>query len=51
MRCVIAWVICEARAPELMQSVVNAAPHAASYYSDAFNTYSKLCWWGAHQAL
>jgi IS1 family transposase len=34
-----------------MQSVVDAAPHAQSYYSDAFNTYRELCWWGAHTSM
>jgi len=34
-----------------MQSVVDAAPHAKSYFSDAFNTYKELCWWGTHQAM
>ena len=34
-----------------MQSVVDAAPHATHYYSDAFNTYRELCWWGTHQAM
>jgi IS1 family transposase len=47
----VAWSVCEARTPELMQSVVDAAPHAAHYFSDAFNTYRELCWWGTHQAM
>jgi IS1 family transposase len=34
-----------------MQSVVDAAPHAGCYYSDAFNTYRELCWWGKHTAM
>jgi insertion element IS1 protein InsB len=34
-----------------MQSVIDAAPHAESYFSDAFNTYRELCWWGIHQAM
>ena len=34
-----------------MQSVVDAAPHAAGYYSDAFNTYRGLCWWGEHRSM
>ncbi len=50
-RCIVAWAVCETRTPELMQSVVDSAPHAASYYSDAFNAYRELCWWGAHQAM
>jgi hypothetical protein len=46
----VAWAVCTSRTPELMQSVVDAAPHARGYYSDAFNTYRELCWWGEHQA-
>lgn len=50
-RCIVAWAVCSERTPELMQSVVDAAPHAASYYSDAFNTYRELCWWGHHTSM
>jgi hypothetical protein len=50
-RCVVAWAVCESRTPEVMQSVVDAAPHARNYYSDAFNTYRELCWWGEHRAM
>lgn len=34
-----------------MQQVVDSAPHAGSYFSDAFNTYRGLCWWGTHQVM
>jgi IS1 family transposase len=34
-----------------MQAVVDSAPHATHYYSDAFNTYRELCWWGEHRAM
>ena len=34
-----------------MQAVIDSAPHARSYYSDAFNTYRELCWWGTHASL
>jgi insertion element IS1 protein InsB len=34
-----------------MQSVVDSAPRASSYYSDAFNTYRELCWWGEHTSM
>ena len=34
-----------------MQAVIDSAPHAKSYFSDAFNTYRELCWWGKHQAM
>jgi IS1 family transposase len=34
-----------------VRSVVDSAPHASSYYSDAFNTYRELCWWGEHTSM
>ena len=34
-----------------MQSVIDSAPHAHSYFSDAFNTYRELCCWGTHQPM
>lgn len=42
--CVVAWAVCSEHTPELMQSVMDAAPHVENYYSDAFNTYRELCW-------
>ena len=47
----MAWAVYETLTPELMQFVVDSAPHARSYYSDAFNTYRELCWWGEHTAM
>jgi len=40
----MAWAVCSERTPGLMQSVMDLAPHAASYFLDAFNTYRELCW-------
>ena len=34
-----------------MQAVIDSAPHASRYYSDAFNTYRELCWWGEHASM
>ena len=34
-----------------MQTVIDAGPHAESYFSDAFLTDRELCWWGTHQAM
>ncbi len=34
-----------------MQSVVDAAPPAQHYFSDAFHTNKELCWWGTHKAM
>ncbi|HZG51330.1 MAG TPA: hypothetical protein VEZ40_04260 [Pyrinomonadaceae bacterium] len=50
-RSVVSWAVCEARTPEVMQAVVDAAPPARNYYSDAFNTYRESCWWGGHTSM
>ena len=50
-RCIVAWAVCEVRTPQVMQAVVDSAPPARSYFSDAFNTYRELCWWGGHRAM
>jgi IS1 family transposase len=50
-RRIVAWAVCAQRTPQVTQAVVDAAPHAASYYSDAFNTSRELCRWGEHQAM
>jgi len=34
-----------------MQSVIDSAPPAAHYFSDAFLTYRELCWWGEHTCM
>jgi len=34
-----------------MQTVIDSAPHAESYFSDAFPTYRELCWWGTHRSM
>ena len=50
-RCIVSHAVCWQRTPEVMQSVIDSAPHATRYFSDAFNTYKELCWWGTHQAM
>jgi IS1 family transposase len=50
-RRVVAHEVCWERTPEVMQRVIDSAPHAASYYSDVFNTYRELCWWGEHTSM
>jgi hypothetical protein len=34
-----------------MQSVIDSAPHAERYFSDAFNTYRELRRWGEHASM
>lgn len=43
--------VCRERTPAVLQAVVDAAPHAARYFSDALNTYRELSWWGAHTSM
>jgi len=50
-RSIVSDAVCEARRPEVLQSVIHSAPHAESYFSDAFLTSRALCWWGTHTAL
>jgi insertion element IS1 protein InsB len=50
-RCIVAWEVCFERTPKLLQSLIDQAPHAAGYFSDAFNTYRELCYWGTHTAM
>lgn len=50
-RCVVGHAVYAERTPEVMQAVIDSAPHATSYLSDAFNTYGELCWWGEHRAM
>ena len=33
------------------QLQVDAAPHAASYFSDAMNAYAELSYWGTHTSM
>lgn len=50
-RCIVAYDVCFERTPKLLQSVIDAAPQAESYYSDAFNTYKELCYWDTHTSM
>ena len=50
-RCIVAYEVCFERTPKLLQSVIDQAPHAESYFSDGFNTYKELCYWGNHTAM
>ncbi len=50
-RRIVSHAVCFARTPEVLQAVVDTAPPAANYFSDAFNTYKELSWWGVHKAM
>lgn len=43
--------MCWERTPELLQGVIDAAPHAARYFTDAFLAYRELCYWGEYKAM
>jgi insertion element IS1 protein InsB len=47
----VAHEVCFERTPKLLQSLIDQAPHAESYYRDAFNTYRELSYWGKHTAM
>jgi IS1 family transposase len=50
-RRVAAHAVCEERTPEVMQAVIDSAPHAPRYFLDAFNPYRELRWWGEHASM
>lgn len=45
---IVSHQVCWERTPEVMQQVIDCAPPAARYFSDRFNTYAELCYWGTH---
>jgi hypothetical protein len=49
-RRIVSYADCSERMQALLQSVVDAAHHAKQFFSDAFNTYRELSWWGEHQS-
>jgi IS1 family transposase len=50
--CIVGWEVSDQRSAAVMQELVDAAPQAVLYYSDAFPTYSALIYTpGIHIAL
>jgi len=47
-RCIVGWCVVWERTTEALQLMLDASPPAARYFSDGFNTYFDLCYWGAH---
>lgn len=39
------------RTPEVLQSVIDRAPHAPRYFSDAALFYRELSYWGEHTSM
>jgi insertion element IS1 protein InsB len=50
-RCILGWQVLTERTSETMQAVIDGAPTAYRYYSDAFPTYATLVYYpGQHLA-
>jgi IS1 family transposase len=39
------------RTPEVLQGVIDRAPHAPRYFSDAALVYRELSYWGTHTSM
>ena len=39
------------RTPEVLQGVIDRAPHSARYFSDAALVYRELSYWGEHTSM
>jgi IS1 family transposase len=39
------------RTPEVLQGVIDRAPHAERYFSDAALVYRELSYWGTHTSM
>lgn len=48
---IVAWAVCRERTQPILQSVIDAAPPARDYYTDAFPMYQDLSYWGNHRML
>ena len=51
-RCIVGWALAPERPFEILQEVVDQAPHAAQYYSDGWKPYADVYYYGGqYQAL
>jgi insertion element IS1 protein InsB len=41
--------VCEERTPKILQALIDRTVEAKHYFTDAFNVYEGLIYWGAHQ--
>ena len=50
--CFVGWAVVEERTPQALQEMLDRAPQARRYYSDAFSVYQALIYTpGSHVAL
>src|SRR5436853_7437012 len=51
-RCIVGWALAPERPFEILQEVVDQAPHAPQYYSDGWKPYADVYYYGGqYQAL
>lgn len=48
---IVSWAVCAERTLEILQSVIDTASTAQSYYTDGFLMYQDLSYWGTHTML
>ena len=48
---IVGWAVCAERTLEILQSVIDTASKAQSYYTDGFLMYQDLSYWGTHTML
>ncbi len=48
---IVGWSVCAERTLEILQSVIDCAPHSENYYTDGFLMYQDLSYWGRHTML
>lgn len=50
-RCIVGWSVVWERTESSLQAILDAAPYASHYYTDAFNLYQSVVYAGTHTAL
>jgi transposase InsO family protein len=51
-RCIVNWAVDHDRTEQIMQHLLDTAPQAGRYFSDAFPTYGSLIYYpGRHQVM
>lgn len=50
-RCILGWQVVWERDVEQMQEMIEGAPPATQYYSDAFPLYERLVYYPGHHAV
>jgi len=50
-RCIVSWAVVWERSEAALQALLDAAPYAAHYYSDAFTLYQAGIYAGQHHPM